>query len=154
MSSLYFRGKIAYARRFANPPPEHDSGGALVITAGYGLVPPGWKIDRGRMRRLQRTRIDPGSRTYRVPLKADLEALSEECVGKTRFVLLGSIATGKYLDVLHPILGDRLMFPSAFVGVGDMQRGSMMLEAARSGIELEYVGMEHVRSTAKAATAR
>jgi len=45
MSSLYFRGKITYARHFAAPPPSLAMGspddGILVIAPGLGLVPPG-----------------------------------------------------------------------------------------------------------------
>lgn len=148
MSALYFRGKIAYAERFANPPAELELDGTLVITPGFGLVRPDWKIDESRMRRLQRTKVDCRSRTYRKALEHDLKLIAGSCDDRTRFVLLGSIATGKYVDILHPILGDRLRFPSAFVGMGDMQRGSVMLEAARSGRELEYVGLHHPRSAA------
>ena len=53
-------------------------------------------------------------------------------------VLLGSVASGKYVDVLLPILGDRLRYPTAFVGRGDMSRGGLMLRSAASGDELEY----------------
>lgn len=147
MSALYFRGKIAYAERFANPPAGLELDGALVITPGFGLVRPDWKIDESRMRRLQRTKVDGRSRTYRKALEHDLELIAGSCDDRTRFVLLGSIATGKYVDILHPILGERLLFPSAFVGMGDMQRGSVMLQAARSGRELDYVGLHHPRST-------
>jgi len=54
-------------------------------------------------------------------------------------VLLGSIASGKYVDVLHAIFGARLLFPSDFVGRGDMSRGGLMLRCASSGDELPYV---------------
>src|SRR5215813_13044061 len=37
MSGLYFRGKLAYARAFAEAP---LSNGAFVITASAGLMPP------------------------------------------------------------------------------------------------------------------
>ena len=51
---------------------------------------------------------------------------------------MGSIATGKYVDVLERVFGERLLFPAEFVGRGDMSRGGMMLRAARAGEELEY----------------
>ena len=54
-------------------------------------------------------------------------------------VLLGSVASGKYVDLLLPVFGDRLMFPPDFVGRGDMSRGGLMLRCARSGDELPYV---------------
>jgi hypothetical protein len=53
-------------------------------------------------------------------------------------VLLGSIASGKYVELLQPIFGDNLVFPPAFVGRGDMSRGGLMLRCAADGIELEY----------------
>ena len=52
-------------------------------------------------------------------------------------MLLGSIATGKYVDVLLEALGGRLLFPSEFVGRGDMSRGALLLRAAREGQELD-----------------
>src|SRR5215216_2096992 len=43
VSGLYFRGKLAYARRFAQPPDPTDpvaAGGVLVITPNAGLRSP------------------------------------------------------------------------------------------------------------------
>ena len=54
-------------------------------------------------------------------------------------MLLGSIASGKYVEVLQPIFGDKLVFPPAFVGRGDMSRGGLMLRCVTAGLELEYV---------------
>jgi hypothetical protein len=54
-------------------------------------------------------------------------------------VLLGSIATGKYVDVLTELLSDRLFFPSDFVGRGDMSRGGLLLRQAAAGVELPYI---------------
>jgi hypothetical protein len=53
-------------------------------------------------------------------------------------VLLGSIATTKYVDVLLPVFGRALLFPRDFVGRGDMSRGGQLLRAVRSGVELAY----------------
>ena len=53
-------------------------------------------------------------------------------------ILLGSVASGKYVDVLLPIFGERLLFPGSFVGRGDMSRGGLMLRAVAAGEELEY----------------
>src|SRR6185295_2517356 len=42
LSGLYFRGKLAYARRFANPPPVYGAGdphGQLINTTNRGLLP-------------------------------------------------------------------------------------------------------------------
>jgi len=138
MSALYFRGKIAYARRFADPPPPSSDGGVFIIAPGFGLVPPDWSIDELRMKKLRRTRVDPRIPSYKRPLVRDARSLVTMIPEDTRVVLLGSIATGKYVDVLWPIFGDRLLFPLSFVGIGDMSRGALMLRAAASGEELEY----------------
>jgi hypothetical protein len=133
MSGLYFRGKIAYARHFG------AAGGITrVIAPGVGLVEPEWRLDRRRMTRLRRVEVDPRLDSYVRPLARDLRRLVRQN-SDARFVLLGSIATGKYLDVLAPILGERLHYPRAFEGVGDMSRGAIMLRAVSSGEELDYV---------------
>jgi hypothetical protein len=136
LSSLYFRGKIAYARHFARPPAELP--GALVITPSYGLVPEGWPLTLERMEALRRTPIDTRNPDYTVPLQEHARRLSEAMPEDTRVVLLGSIATGKYVDLLLPVFAERLLFPRCFVGIGDMSRGSLMLRAVREDQELEY----------------
>lgn len=141
MSQLYFRGKIAYAKRFANPP-AGVGGGIYVIAPGFGLVHPSWRITIKTMKKLQRTPVDSKSRAYTSHLVADAKALAASITPDTRVVLLGSIATGKYVDLLWPIFGERLLFPISFVGIGDMSRGSIMLKAAASDVELEYSTLE------------
>jgi hypothetical protein len=143
MSALYFRGKIAYSRAFESPPPS--GGGIFIIAPGFGLVPPDWRLDPERMRRLRRIAVDPSLRSYRLPLERDVRELDARIGPSGRVVLLGSIATGKYVDVLHPILGSRLVFPRLFAGIGDMSRGALMLRAAASGSELEYVTLDAPR---------
>jgi hypothetical protein len=54
-------------------------------------------------------------------------------------VLLGSVASDKYVQILHEAFGDRLVFPQAFVGRGDMSRGGLLLRAVDAGEELDYV---------------
>ena len=54
-------------------------------------------------------------------------------------VLLGSIATNKYVDPLTQVFGERLLFPKDFIGRGDMSRGGLMLRHAAAGQELEYI---------------
>jgi len=154
MSSLYFRGKITYARRFASPPAglaEVGSAGVLVIAPGFGLVPPDWRITPERMRKLRRTPVDLKSRAYCAPLRGhalELQSVLAPLAPETKVVLLGSIATGKYVDVLLPVFGDRLIFPRDFVGAGDMRRGALLLRAARAGEELEYATLDIPRSLA------
>ena len=141
MSALYFRGKIAYARQFAVPPQGQEHG-VFVITSGYGLVPPDWRLDAERMKRMRKVGLDVESRSYVQPLREHATALLSHLSEEDDVVLLGSVATGKYVDVLWPILGARLKFPSAFAGLGDMARGGLMLRAARSGNELAYVTLD------------
>jgi hypothetical protein len=156
MSALYFRGKIAYARRFAVSCPGVEGNGVLVITPGYGLVAPDWRITEERMTRMRRIDIDVATRNYTKPLREHAQTLASalETEPEARIVLLGSVATGKYVDVLRPILGDKLRFPSSFAGLGDMARGGLMLRAARLGTELEYVTLDANRKRLPGATGR
>jgi hypothetical protein len=71
-------------------------------------------------------------------LRRDVERINSDMRADTQVVLLGSIASGKYLDTLVDVFGARLVFPELFVGRGDMSRGGLMLRAARSGDELVY----------------
>jgi hypothetical protein len=134
MSGLYFRGKAAYARAFARPP--RGVAGALVITPGRGLVPLDTCVTREHLEAFAEVPIDAAEPRYQRPLARDVAALART---GAEVVLLGSIATGKYVDVLAGALGGRLVFPASFVGRGDMSRGGLMLRAARAGVELEYV---------------
>lgn len=136
LSSLYFRGKIAYARRFVEPP--GDLTGVLVIAPGFGFVPAGWHLTAERAETLRRTPIDLRNPGYVEPMRQHAETLRDALPDGTRVVLLGSIATGKYVDLLLPVFGDRLVFPRCFVGIGDMSRGSVLLRAVREDSELEY----------------
>jgi hypothetical protein len=143
LSSLYFRGKITYARHFASPAAGLPS--VLIITSGFGLVPPDWRITQERMKKLRGTPVDPAVAAYCRPLRQHTAALRDSLPAGARVVLLGSIATGKYVDVLSPILEDRLRFPSSFVGAGDMKRGSLLLGAVRAGEELAYTTLDTPR---------
>jgi hypothetical protein len=136
LSGLYFRGKEAYARAFARPPAGWP--GVFVITASEGLRPADEPVTQARLRRFARVDIGAGERRYRHPLLRDARALAKG-MGSCDFVLLGSIATGKYVDVLGEVLEERLLFPLEFVGRGDMSRGGLLLRCAREGTELDYV---------------
>jgi hypothetical protein len=137
ISGLYFPGKLAYARAFADAPA--DSNGVLVITASGGLVPPDTPITLNQLRELSSGSVDPADARYRAPLDPDTRALSEDAGADCEIVLLGSIATPKYVDPLLNILGSRLLFPAEFVGRGDMSRGGLMLRCVQSGEQLKYV---------------
>ena len=45
---------------------------------------------------------------------------------------------GSDLPLAPESFGERLLFPSAFAGRGDMSRGSLMLRAVRESSELAY----------------
>jgi hypothetical protein len=135
MSALYFRGKITYALQFA--PPEN----IYVIAPGFGLVPPDWRITQETIKTLQKTEVDVRKRNYRKPLERDAKALAERLGSDAQVVLLGSVASGKYVDILWPVLGERLVFPAMFAGLGDMSRGGLLLRAARANRELEYTSL-------------
>ena len=130
MSGLYFRGKLAYARRF---------GRAWVITPDQGLLPAETDITSEVLARFANADISPENPTYRKPLEASAQLLAESAGPEVEFVLLGSVASRKYVEVLGPVFGSRLVFPSAFVGRGDMSRGGLLLRAAAAGCELDYV---------------
>jgi hypothetical protein len=85
--------------------------------------------------------IDLGDRRYREPLVRDARALAGRLPPGSRIVLLGSIATGKYVDPLLEVFGSDLLFPEKFVGRGDMSRGGLMLRCAESRLELDYVAV-------------
>ena len=141
MSGLYFRGKLTYARRFARPlEPENPmvGGGIHVITANAGLRSPDTLVTHAAVQAFGRGDIDPDNARYRRPLEASARALLAEIGPDCDLVLLGSIASPKYIDVLTGIFGRRLMFPVAFVGRGDMSRGGLLLRHAADGVELEY----------------
>jgi hypothetical protein len=136
MSGLYFRGKLSYAQRFSQP--MAASSGALVITPGRGLCPWWQVVTHADLRELAQVEVDAANAAFVTPLCRDAEALARRAPADSRIVLLGSIATSKYVDPLLEIFGSRLLFPSAFVGRGDMSRGGLMLRCARDGSELEY----------------
>jgi|SRR5437588_4885300 len=135
-SGLYFRGKLAYARAFAQPP--HATAGGLVILPGRGLVDAESLLTMADLMAIAQVPVDVRDPRYREPLERDALDLSHKLGKSGAAVLLGSIATGKYADVLSRILGERLLFPPDFVGRGDMSRGGLLLRCVRTGTELPY----------------
>jgi hypothetical protein len=136
ISGLYFRGKLAYARAFAAPP--SGLAGVWVITAGRGLVKADTLVTHDDLLEIAGVPVDAGNPRYRQPLQRDAQELLRNAGKRCEVVLLGSIATAKYVEPLLGIFDQRLMFPSSFVGRGDMSRGGLMLRAARDGGELAY----------------
>ena len=130
MSGLYFRGKLAYAQRF---------GEALIITPTRGLQPPDLPFSLALLREFAVGDVSLDNPEYRTALERDVVALAARIGRRARVILLGSVASGKYVDVLLPILGERLRYPVSFIGRGDMSRGGLLLRSAASGDELDYV---------------
>ncbi|HVX41220.1 MAG TPA: hypothetical protein VHB25_16755 [Gemmatimonadaceae bacterium] len=136
LSGLYFRGKLAYAHEFGRRRGAAPT--SYVITTDRGLVVPQEHVRREDLLAFSRVDIGAGDDRYIAPLHAAAERLHAELTSRAHIVLLGSIASGKYVDTLTRIFGERLLFPSEFVGRGDMSRGGLLLRCVREGRELEY----------------
>src|SRR4051812_43475162 len=134
LSGLYFRGKLAYAERFSRPPAGER--GVQVITTDRGLLAADAAVVSKDLREFGTSDIRLDHPGYREPFARDLARLSQ--YPQADVVLLGSVATGKYVDVLLEFIGERLLFPRDFVGRGDMSRGALLLRAVREGAELAY----------------
>jgi hypothetical protein len=139
-SGLYFRGKLAYAERFGRGP--RGVPGSLVIVPGDGLVPPGAPVRADDLRRFATVPIHADEPRFTGPLLRDAARLADRLGPGGEVVLLGSIASAKYVAPLLTVFGPRLLFPLAFVGRGDMSRGGLLLRAVSAGEELEYGPVE------------
>lgn len=137
VSQLYFRGKLIYAQTFAVPPVGLH--GCYVITPGRGLVVPETIVTQRDLCEMAAVDIDHRNDPYRAPLLRDARAMVDT---KSDVVLLGSIATDKYLKPLLEVFGERLLVPIAFAGRGDMSRGGLLLRSAQSNSELDYAPAE------------
>jgi len=140
LSGLYFRGKLAYAQAFAAPPPGVP--GVVVITTNEGLRDPNHHVTLARLRRFARGDIDLRDPGYRRPLLRDAKILAAAAGPDCEVVLLGSVATGKYVDLLLQVFGPALRFTAEFAGRGDMSRGGLLLRCVDTGRELEYVALD------------
>jgi hypothetical protein len=136
MSGLYFRGKLAYARAFGRR--HNGAESSFVITTDRGLISVDQHVVRDDLLAFATVDIAAAGEQYTAPLRRDVAALAETIDPTTSVVLLGSIATGKYADLLTQVFGERLLFPSEFVGRGDMSRGGLLLQCVREGRELAY----------------
>lgn len=139
LSSLYFRGKLAYARVYGRGPDGLP--GYYVITPHRGLVGADTPVTLAEMQAMAAVDIDLAEPRYVVPLVKSAVLLHQQC-GECEVVLLGSVATGKYVECLQPIFGESLLFPADFVGRGDMSRGGLMLRCAADGQELSYISVQ------------
>ncbi len=137
MSGLYFRGKLAYARAFGCCP--HGGPATFVITPTRGLQSPELIVSTALLEEFASLDVGKGGARYWAPLERDARRVATDLGLDTPVVLLGSIATDKYVNVLAEAFGERLACPVAFVGRGDMSRGALLLRSAASGVELDYM---------------
>jgi hypothetical protein len=140
ISSLYFRGKLAYARSFSVAPPGLPA--MFVMTTSRGLLSPDTMIAIEDLLEMSHVPIDTSDSRYRDPLCRDARALARALPASSEVVLLGSIASSKYVEPLLETFGTSLLFPQDFVGRGDLSRGGLMLRCAQAGVELNYVPVE------------
>jgi len=136
MSTLYFRGKLNYAQRFSNPPDGLP--GIYLIAPSRGLLPPTQLVNVDDMAEIAAVRALHTNPKFRDPLERDARRISGEAGPDTQFILLGSIATLKYVEPLSSVLGQRLLFPAEFLGLGNMSRGGLLLRCCRENRELSY----------------
>jgi hypothetical protein len=141
VSGLYFRGKLAYANAFARPPAGAPwmGNGALVITQNRGMVPVDTRVCLEHLEAFASTDIHANEPAFRKPFARDARLVADALGPDGEVVLLGSIASAKYVDVLVEVFGDRLLFPGDFVGRGDMSRGGLLLRCVDAKKELDYV---------------
>jgi len=141
LSGLYFRGKLAYGRAFAQPPDPLSpisGAGVYVITPTAGLRSVDTLVTIDALRAFAGVDVAADNPRYRRPLEKSARALASDIGADCEVVLLGSIASPKYVDVLQSIFGARLLFPADFVGRGDMSRGGLLLRCVAAGEELRY----------------
>ena len=139
ISGLYFRGKLAYSQAFCAPP--EGIPGAFVIAASRGLIPTHRTVSIDDLVEIGSVPINVREPRFRVPFERDAKVLAERAGPNCDIVLLGSVATAKYVEPLLTIFGERLLFPTDFAGRGDMSRGGLMLRCVRAGVELDYVSV-------------
>jgi hypothetical protein len=143
VSGLYFRGKLAYARAFGRPLGPQPA--AFIISAGGGLCQLNERVSTARLSAWASVSIDEQNPHFAVPLVRHTSALLDVYPDSVRFVLLGSLASNKYVAPLLEVFGARVLFPSRFLGMGDMQRGSLLLQAVREDRELDYEPLSGAR---------
>ena len=129
ISGLYFRGKLAYSEAF---------GTSCVIVPGRGLIAPDTVLTVEELQAMGAINVAADNSQFCAPLLRDADSLLQRSPYNSRFVLLGSVATSKYTAPLLNVFADRLVFPSEFVGRGDMSRGGLLLRCVSLAQELEY----------------
>ena len=136
VSGLYFRGKLLYANHFCKSPDGVP--GVLVITSNRGLLRAETVLTKEELHSFSKVEIDLADRRYVRSLRKSAIEIAEKLPEDSEVVLLGSISSKKYVELLLEIFKDRLKFPPDFVGRGDMSRGGLMLRCVEANKELEY----------------
>jgi hypothetical protein len=150
LSGLYFRGKLEYARAFVRS--SRDIEGVQVITMTDGLLSPDAKIT---MQDLERFAVSPeGADASGGALERTARALAQRADAEAEIVLLGSVGTGKYTDILAPIFGERLCFPREILHIGQLARGALFLRRARERRELDYMPVAEIIRAGRRASLR
>ena len=137
LSGLYFRGKLTYARAFATP--DASVAPIRIITTNRGLLTPEYRVRPADLTDFACVDLSDAGEEFAAPLARDAQQIARDAPGDTLVVLLGSIATNKYVGPLMRVFGERLVFPADFVGRGDMSRGGLMLRHASDRRELTYL---------------
>ena len=132
LSGLYFRGKLTYSRAFGA-----DS--TYIITTNRGLMRPEERVGIPELQSFGDTDLSKAGESFVNPLLINAAEIARRISAEMPVVLLGSIATPKYVEPLQRVFGERLLFPIEFVGRGDMSRGGLLLRHAAAGTELEYI---------------
>ncbi|MGH7637074.1 MAG: hypothetical protein ACREOK_05430 [Gemmatimonadaceae bacterium] len=137
LSGLYFRGKLTYAlaHATANGAPTE----VRIITTNRGLVAPDERVGPDDLEGFACVDLAEAGASFERPLLRDADLLRTQLGDGALAVLLGSIATNKYVAPLMRVFGERLVFPREFIGRGDMSRGGLLLRYAAAARELEYV---------------
>lgn len=150
LSGLYFRGKLEYARAFALSPREIE--GVHIITMTDGLLSPEAPVST---QDLERFALCPqGADAATRLLEHSARVLADRLDPHAEIVLLGSVGTGKYTDILTPIFGERLLFPRDVLHIGQLARGALFLRHARQGRELDYVPVAEIIRAGRRASLR
>jgi hypothetical protein len=104
-----------------------------------GLVPHDMLIRMSTLRIFSRGAINVTNRRYCSSLQCSAKQLVRQVGSECEVVLLGSIASGKYLMLLSPIFARWLRVPAEFIGRGDMSRGGLLLRCVNDNRELTYI---------------
>lgn len=142
LSGLYFNGKLTYARRYATPPASLGGEGIYIITMTDGILTPDHRVCVDDLRRYAAAerQTDEGRHAFEVSARALAMTIGPRC----DVVFMGSVASGKYTDIIEPAFGERLLFPLELVGRGQLSRGALLFRCVKEDRELEYALMSEL----------